>query len=219
VQSEQKQCKLPGCTRLCYVENDGRVHDFCGRTHATQYNSLQSGGRQRGFHLNTPTRAAHYGATPTSSKGKGPIYFYNKDEDYYEFTNFYQSHIQIDNERWTTAENYFQAQKYIGTPLYEAIRESQYARDAFTISRSPQGSRWRRKDWEEVKVDVMRVALYAKFTQNPDLNALLLGTGERMIVEHTSNDSFWGDGGNGQGRNMLGTLLMELRAELTGTPV
>ena len=48
VQSEQKQCKLPGCTRLCYVENDGRVHDFCGRTHATQYNSLQSGGRQRG---------------------------------------------------------------------------------------------------------------------------------------------------------------------------
>ena len=48
VQSEQKQCKFPGCTESCYVENDGRVHDFCGRTHATQYNSLQSGGRQRG---------------------------------------------------------------------------------------------------------------------------------------------------------------------------
>ena len=30
-------CKLPGCQRPCYVEFDGRVHDFCGRTHAQQY--------------------------------------------------------------------------------------------------------------------------------------------------------------------------------------
>ena len=27
-------CKLPGCTRLRYMEQYGYTHDFCGRTHA-----------------------------------------------------------------------------------------------------------------------------------------------------------------------------------------
>ena len=29
-----RMCGLPGCTRPCFIEPDGRVHDFCGRTHA-----------------------------------------------------------------------------------------------------------------------------------------------------------------------------------------
>ncbi len=29
-----QQCKLPGCTRVRYAEPGGRVHEFCGRTHA-----------------------------------------------------------------------------------------------------------------------------------------------------------------------------------------
>jgi hypothetical protein len=33
-------------------------------------------------------------------------------------------------------------------------------------------------------------------------------------VEHTTNDRYWGDGGDGSGKNRLGALLMELRAEL-----
>ncbi len=37
---------------------------------------------------------------------------------------------------------------------------------------------------------------------------------DARLVEHTNNDVFWGDGGDGSGHNMLGRLLMELRAEL-----
>jgi hypothetical protein len=43
---------------------------------------------------------------------------------------------------------------------------------------------------------------------------LLLSTGNAMIVEHTANDSYWGDGGDGSGLNMLGKVLMEIRNEL-----
>jgi ribA/ribD-fused uncharacterized protein len=60
----------------------------------------------------------------------------------------------------------------------------------------------------------MSKALTAKFTQHPELKALLLGTGDARLVEHTENDSYWGDGGNGRGRNMLGQLLMQLRTKL-----
>jgi predicted NAD-dependent protein-ADP-ribosyltransferase YbiA (DUF1768 family) len=40
---------------------------------------------------------------------------------------------------------------------------------------------------------------------------MLIDTGDAKLVEHTKNDKYWGDGGNGQGKNMLGTLLMEVR--------
>lgn len=42
----------------------------------------------------------------------------------------------------------------------------------------------------------------------------LLETGEVRLVEHCARDSYWGDGGNGKGKNRLGVLLMRLRAEL-----
>ena len=60
----------------------------------------------------------------------------------------------------------------------------------------------------------MREALQAKFTQHPALRELLLRTAHRRLIEHTRNDRYWGDGGDGTGRNRLGALLMELRTTL-----
>ena len=54
----------------------------------------------------------------------------------------------------------------------------------------------------------------AKFAQHPDIRAVLLSTGDERLVEHTSSDSYWGDGGDGTGNNMLGKILMEIRERL-----
>jgi predicted NAD-dependent protein-ADP-ribosyltransferase YbiA (DUF1768 family) len=63
----------------------------------------------------------------------------------------------------------------------------------------------------------MRAVLRAKFTQHADLRELLLSTGNMRLVEvgRTNNavNRTWGEV-NGKGKNMLGVLLMELRAEL-----
>lgn len=71
--------------------------------------------------------------------------------------------------------------------------------------------------WSTSKFDRMRAVLRAKFTQHPDLFELLIGTGEARLVEAATVDNevnrLWGEV-NGVGRNMLGELLMELRAEL-----
>ena len=37
-----KTCRYNRCQRPCYVERDGRVHDFCGRAHADQYRAEQN---------------------------------------------------------------------------------------------------------------------------------------------------------------------------------
>ena len=71
-----------------------------------------------------------------------------------------------------------------------------------------------RRDWESVKEGIMRVAVLAKFTQHEELRTLLLSTGDAKLVEHTENDAYWGDGGDGSGKNWLGRILMEVRETL-----
>ena len=57
----------------------------------------------------------------------------------------------------------------------------------------------------------MYEGLRKKFTQNEELRVKLLETGDRRLVEHTENDTYWADGGDGKGLNRLGSLLMKLR--------
>ena len=33
-------CSLPGCSKPCYVEPHGRIHDYCGRTHASDHAAM-----------------------------------------------------------------------------------------------------------------------------------------------------------------------------------
>jgi ribA/ribD-fused uncharacterized protein len=60
----------------------------------------------------------------------------------------------------------------------------------------------------------MHEAVLTKFTPDADLRDILLGTGDAEIVEHTKNDNYWGDGGDGSGKIRLGQILMRVRQEL-----
>jgi hypothetical protein len=60
----------------------------------------------------------------------------------------------------------------------------------------------------------MREVVLAKFTQHTEIREILLGTGDALLIEHTENDNYWGDGGDGQGKNMLGKILMQVREKL-----
>jgi N-glycosidase YbiA len=49
------------------------------------------------------------------------INFYNKNEPYYEFANFFDSPIYLDKQEWRTTEHFFQAMKFLGSPLVEEV--------------------------------------------------------------------------------------------------
>lgn len=68
-----------------------------------------------------------------------------------------------------------------------------------------------RDDWEAVKIRVMIKALIYKF-QDPILRKKLISIpDDGMLVEHTSRDAIWGDGGVlGKGTNYLGKILTVL---------
>lgn len=144
------------------------------------------------------------------------IRFYRTTDDYGEFSNFSRHSIWLDDARWPTSEHYFQAQKFHDTAYRERIRRAHSPMDAANLGRDRKQKL--RSDWESIKVAVMHRALRAKFTQHAELRELLLSTGEATLVEHTDNDSYWGDGGDGRGRNRLGQLLMQVREELRAEP-
>lgn len=138
-----------------------------------------------------------------------PIYFYRTDEPYGEFSNFSPHPIVVHGVEWPTSEHYFQAQKFADTEHEELIRHASTPGQAAKMGRDR--NRPLRADWEEIRKDVMKLATYCKFTQHPELRQLLLDTGDAWLVERTTDDHYWGDGGDGSGQNMLGRTLMDIR--------
>ena len=142
------------------------------------------------------------------------VKFYRQGDAFGEFSNFAAFPVRLKGVEWPTTEHYFQAQKFAGTPHEEEVRGAGTPTIAARIGRDR--SRPLRPDWEAVKDDVMREAVRAKFQQHPSLRSLLLSTGHAYLIEHTRNDAYWGDGGDGTGKNMLGRILMEVREDLRG---
>jgi ribA/ribD-fused uncharacterized protein len=80
-----------------------------------------------------------------------------------------------------------------------------------------------RPDWDEIKVSLMRWCLRLKLAQNWEaFSSVLSSTRDRIIVEDSRKDQFWGAMPKGdttlEGKNILGRLLMELREKLLTDP-
>ncbi len=147
-----------------------------------------------------------------NSPEKDLIEFYRVSEEYGCFSNFAAFPIIIDGQLWPTSEHYFQAQKFESSENQEEIRLAESPMQAAKMGRDRH--RQLRQDWDAIKIAVMTKAVRAKFSQHSELRKTLLSTGSATLVEHTTNDSFWADGGDGSGKNMLGIVLMNIRDEL-----
>ena len=198
-------CKYVGCTKSS--DNSSQ----CCKDHARQYLSEYGKFSQLLKTTNFILGPRWYNNNSTLNT----VEFYNRDEPFYEFTNFFACNsLNMDGISYPTSEHYFQSQEFVGTPYMRHISSMSNARESFDFSRSSRGTRWLRPDWGEVKERVMYRVLREKFIQNPELAYMLVSTCNAQIFEHTSNDSYWGDGGDGTGKNRLGILLMKLRDEL-----
>lgn len=139
------------------------------------------------------------------------IKFYRTTEQYGCFSNFSRHPITISGTVYPTSEHFFQAQKFTTTDKEwaEAIVLAETPSKCASMGRDREHIL--RPDWENIKDDVMRVAVMSKFTQNENCKEKLLSTGDQYLIEDTSEDYYWGCGTMGSGRNKLGLILMEVR--------
>lgn len=140
------------------------------------------------------------------------IKFYSANDHFGEFSNFALYPIKLKGKIWNTSEHYFQAQKFAGTEYEEQIRKAKSPMKAAELGRNRKIKIC--KNWDKIKDTVMYDTVKAKFIQYEELKLLLLGTENSKLIEHTKNDDYWGDGGNGKGLNKLGKILMKVREEL-----
>lgn len=147
------------------------------------------------------------------------IRFYRASEKPYgAFSNLYRRSVQFEGEVFATSEHAYQAGKARKREVRDWVLS---APSPALVAMAAHGLYYWDivPGWSRTKFDRMRGVLRAKFNQHDDLRELLLSTGDARLVESATVDNevnrLWGEV-NGEGRNMLGQLLMELRAELRG---
>lgn len=135
------------------------------------------------------------------------------EQDFYPLSNFSSFAILWDERRFDTSEHVYHWEKFRGDEyVQDMIHNAQSAHEAFKIAERYREHRL--PNWDEIKVSVMREILRTKVEQHEYVRRKLLATGERELVENSWRDSFWGWGPARDGRNQLGKLWMEIRAEL-----
>lgn len=140
----------------------------------------------------------------------GPVLFYERR--FYVFSNFSSFAVMYKGRLCSTSEHAYHVEKFDDLAIIDEIANARSAHDALQIAKRHKDKR--RPDWDDVKVSVMYEVCRAKLEQHPYIQKLLLETGDRLIVEDSHKDGFWGWGPKGDGRNELGKIWMRLRDEL-----
>lgn len=128
--------------------------------------------------------------------------------DHFWLSNFFPSPVEMDGALYVTVENAFQAAKTLDRDArraFETCGADESKMRGMQVALRP--------DWEAVKSDIMLALLREKFAI-PALGRRLIATGTAEIVNrNVFGDTFWGVTRAG-GRNELGRLLMQVRAEI-----
>lgn len=155
-------------------------------------------------------------SSTTLSNGKpNKILFYHAHDPYYGFTNFSSDPIEYNGKKYPTSEHLFQSLKFMERrpELAEHIRTCS-TRPRVVFDEAHRFSPEVRSDWLQVRIEMMDLVLFHKFSQNRHLKEELLSTGDAELVEDSDKDSFWGIGVDRKGQNQLGKALVRLRTKL-----
>lgn len=134
--------------------------------------------------------------------------------EYNWLSNFTSCTIEYGDLTFSSVELFYIAMK----------TKNEVTRKKLSLAESSEAGKWKkeskkwniRRDWEDIKLDVMEYGLRQKFNQEP-FKSKLIATGNQNIQEGNFwNDVFWGvdlKQNPNIGENHLGRLIMKIRGE------
>lgn len=154
------------------------------------------------------------------------ICFHNPDEENGYLSNWYLSEFSVDGIRFSSMEQYMMYKKaeYFKDEIIAAeILKANDVAYIKSLGRSVAG--YNENYWNGIRQIVVYNGLMAKFSQNEQLKALLLATGDAILAECAVRDRIWGigvsmtdpdrfDRDKWKGQNLLGYALMIVRGAL-----
>lgn len=138
------------------------------------------------------------------------IRFY--EHEFYALSNFSSFMLFWNGHDWMTSEHAYHSEKFTDPAVLEELKQARSAHAAMQIARKHADKV--RPDWDAIKLEVMKRILQAKVEQHEYVRRKLLQTGDRVLVEDSWRDDFWGWGPNRDGANHLGRLWMQVRTEI-----
>ncbi len=147
---------------------------------------------------------------------KDVVTFCRTTDEHGIFSNFAKTPLMFQGMAWPTAEHLYQALKFDDPDIRENIRVQDTPKLAKVKAHAM--LEWARKDWEKERQPNMWITLVLKERYSLAFREALERTGDRMIVEATWSDSYWGAVGDYElvGCNLLGRQLVRLRNQCRG---
>ncbi|MCH5193680.1 MAG: NADAR family protein [Oscillospiraceae bacterium] len=151
------------------------------------------------------------------------VCFHNPEEINGYLSNWHLSDFVYDGVKFSSLEQYMmykKAEVFDDNDAAEKILNTDDPVKIKSLGRSVKN--YNDIVWNGVRQVVVYEGLYAKFSQDENLKALLLGTGEDILAECAVKDNIWGIGlsmtdenrfdmSKWKGQNLLGFSLMEVR--------
>ena len=133
-------------------------------------------------------------------------------------SNFAVCRIQYDGYVYSSTQAAYQAQKFEGTLLQKDRMKKIFTKIQPNEAKILGAIVPLRNDWEQVRVGIMKEILTIKFSQE-HYKDLLLSTGDEILQEGNYwHDTFFGkcycQQHKGEGQNMLGKMIMQIRQKL-----
>lgn len=133
---------------------------------------------------------------------------------FYALDSFAAYSIELWGKKFPTAEHAYQWKKYSESnpALAEQIFQAENPNAVKKLSdvHKQEVS----ETFTAQKVAVMEEIVRAKANQHEKIRALLAESGNKVIIENSPDDAFWGAGPHNDGQNMLGKIWMKIRDEL-----
>lgn len=139
------------------------------------------------------------------------------ENDYRFLSNFEPCEVYLDGFKFPSVENAYQIAKagFLNQTGYQFLI---YDFQHYTAAEAKNAGQkiTLRPDWEQIKAKIMFELVFQKFAFNEKLGQKLLDTGNKYLEELNHwNDKFYGvDYQTGQGKNILGKILMQVRETL-----
>lgn len=154
------------------------------------------------------------------------ICFHNPDEENGYLSNWYLSDFIVNGVKFTSMEQYMMYQKAVcfhDGEIASQILDTNDVAQIKALGRLVAG--YNEHHWNGVRQIVVYNGLIAKFSQNQDLKAMLIDTGDALLAECAVKDRIWGiglsmkdpdrfDSSKWNGQNLLGYGLVLAREHL-----
>lgn len=148
----------------------------------------------------------------------GKLYFNSRTAYLDIFSNFHDEPLQINGEIWKTGEHFYQAAKFAKTGLqpdeeiYHTIINAETPGTAKRLADEYFSEENKGHSHQVLRTFVaMSQMLTVKFAFGTLARKRLMQTGDLELIHLSGSDFFWGQNRKGDGKNLLGKAMMQMR--------